>query len=114
MKLRETFKPTPVKLLFALLLPVYLAYDIQLQPAAGKPDITYDLEFYLIPYLLHLGVSLGGLFADITGAQVMQEPVFPWYEDVFILVMRHVVPLIVAYVLACLLIEAVRRIRTRR
>ncbi len=109
MDCKDFFKPTKWKIILTLIIPIYLTYTVHfamvLPPAKS---VWYAITFYPIPILL---IYFGSIYSYF---QPLSKPLFPFPEKVLHFLLDYILPLLINYVIVCLIIFLFKKIKSKK
>jgi len=113
--MKEFFKPTKAKIILMLLIPFYLAIEIGAAKAgaASSISLTYNLIFFSLPYVVMIFIGISLLANVPLDSTSWFWPQFSLGQKIWIFFLELIIPLLINYVLACLIVYLYRRIKER-
>ncbi len=111
--MKRFFKPTRAKIILTLLLPVYIGIEIGVEKTLLDAPTTYDLSLLPLPYIVAL-FMIAGLWIIPIEDTSFNWPLFSTGQKITSFLFELIIPLIVSYVIACIVVCMYRKYKKRK
>lgn len=108
MKLRDFFKLTIWKIILMLIIPFYLVYNIQISMTISGPPAWWGFYIDFVPLIISIPWIIYNHFFTIQATPLNST------QSNLNFLLAIIIPLIINYLIACLIIFVYNKIRKKR